>query len=74
MAASAFSQVAETKEALSKVAQKRNEFEGRLTEDEVQAGRRLISLNNVSVKQAHINKVWRGVVAQSASVFNGIVN
>lgn len=39
-----------------------------------ESGRRLVLLNNMLVKQTCMDKVLRGVIDQSVSVFEGFVN
>lgn len=73
-ATAAVSEVAEAKGEIGEVAENRNDFEGRWMEGEVEFDRRLIHLNNLLVKQAHIEKVLSGVLEQSVSVFDSFLN
>lgn len=61
---------AETKDELGKVAQKWNEIEDWLSEIEDGSRFRLIRLNIILVRQAHMDKMQRGVIEPLVSVFD----
>lgn len=58
----------------SKVSEKRSEFKGKLRELEADYGCQLIHLNTLSVKQACMVKVLRGVIEPFVVVLDGFVN
>lgn len=75
-AAAAFLELVEASGELRRVIQKRNEFEGRRKELEMEpeSGRRLICLNTMLVKQARMDKMLRGVIEQSVDISHGLIN
>lgn len=70
--AAALLKVAEVKGAFSKVARNLNEFETRLSGVWAESGRRLVHLNTMFLVKARVDKLLRGVIKQSVSVFGGI--
>lgn len=62
--AAAVSKVAELKDALNTVFEKRNALDSKVGEVEAKSGLRLIRLNTFSVRQAHIDKLMRSINEQ----------
>lgn len=72
--AAAVSKVADVMEELAKVAEKRSDFESKLREVKAESGRRLLRLSTLLVMKTSVDKVLRGIIEQSVSIFDGFVN